>query len=100
MTEMKVLVTLNIPEVGIDLLKQEGLQVEVWRDERPLTTQELLEKSRDCQALLATGSNLIDRKFLDQSRHLKIISQCVICTSQLLQAAGVTSSQEHIWDLN
>jgi glyoxylate reductase len=75
MTEMKVLVTLNIPEVGIDLLKQEGLQVEVWRDERPLTTQELLEKSRDCQALLATGSNLIDRKFLDQSRHLKIISQ-------------------------
>ena len=72
---MKVLVTLNIPEVGIEMLKDEGLQVEVWREERPLTHQELVEKSKDCLGLLSTGGNAINKEFLDVCSHLKIISQ-------------------------
>ena len=72
---MKVLVTLNIPEVGIDMLKNEGLEVEVWREERPLTQQELVEKTKDCTGLLSTGSNTINQQFLDRCSHIKIISQ-------------------------
>ena len=72
---MKVLVTLNIPEVGINMLKSAGLQVEVWREERPLTSDELRQKCQDCQALLATGMDTVNREFLDQCSHLKIISQ-------------------------
>ena len=72
---MKVLVTLNIPEVGIDMLKNEGLEVEVWREERPLTHQELVEKTKACTGLLATGSNTINQQFLDRCSHIKIISQ-------------------------
>jgi glyoxylate reductase len=72
---MKVLISLNIPEVGIDMLKQEGLEVEVWRDDRPLSNAELVEKCQGVQALVSTGSNAIDRDFLHQCSHLKIVSQ-------------------------
>lgn len=72
---MKVLVTLNIPEVGIEMMKQEGLQVDVWRDDRPLTREELVERSQHCEALLVTGMDSINREFLKKCSHLRIISQ-------------------------
>jgi glyoxylate reductase len=72
---MKVLVSLNIPEVGIEMLKQEGLEVEVWREEQPMSNQELVKRCQDVQALVSTGSNTIDKDFLHQCSHLKIISQ-------------------------
>ncbi len=72
---MKVLITLNIPEVGIEMLKNEGFQLEVWRHEQPMTPSELIEKSQDVQALLATGLDSINKNFLQRCTHLKIISQ-------------------------
>ena len=57
------------------MLKNEGLQVEVWREVRPLSHQELVDKSMDCQGLLSTGSNAINKEFLDKCSHLKVISQ-------------------------
>ena len=72
---MKVLITLNIPEAGIDMLKNEGLKVEVWRHDQPMTPSELVEKCQDVQALLATGMDNINKKFLHKCTHLKIISQ-------------------------
>lgn len=72
---MKVMITLNIPEAGIYLLKKEGLQVEVWRQDQPMTPSELVEKCQDVQALLATGMDNINKKFLQKCIHLKIISQ-------------------------
>ncbi|GJM29412.1 MAG: hypothetical protein DHS20C17_20470 [Cyclobacteriaceae bacterium] len=72
---MKVLVSLNIPEVGIELLKQAGLEVEVWREVRPMTAEELVETCQDVQALITTGSNKINGDFLQKCSHLKVISQ-------------------------
>ena len=72
---MKVLVSLNIPEAGIDMLKQEGLEVEVWRNDQPLTNSQLVEKCQDVEALLSTGMNSINRDFLKQCSQLKIVSQ-------------------------
>lgn len=69
------MITLNIPEAGIEMLKDEGFQVEVWRHEQPMTPSELIEKSQDVQALLVTGLDSINKNFLQQCTHLKIISQ-------------------------
>jgi len=71
---MKVLVTLNIPEVGIEMLSKEGLQVEVWREDQPISKSQLVKKCKDIQGLLVTG-NRVDKDFLNQCGHLKIISQ-------------------------
>jgi glyoxylate reductase len=40
-----------------------------------MTTDELVEKCQGVQALLATGSNKIDRDFLQRCSHLEVISQ-------------------------
>lgn len=72
---MNVLITLNIPEAGIELLKKEGLQVDVWRHDTPMTPQELVEKCQNFQALLTTGMDSINKDFLQKCTHLNIISQ-------------------------
>ena len=56
------------------MLKNEGLQVDVWRQEEPMTTSQLIDKCKDVQGLLVTG-NRIDKAFLNECSHLKIISQ-------------------------
>ncbi len=72
---MKVLVTLDIPEVGIENMKNAGLDVTVWREGRPMTKEELAEKAKGFDALLTTSSDKLDSRFLSANSHLKIISQ-------------------------
>ncbi len=72
---MKVLITSNIPETGIKMLKNEGIQVEIWRQDQPMTPQELVKKCQDFQALLTTGMDSINKGFLQKCTHLNIISQ-------------------------
>lgn len=74
-SRMKVLVTLDIPSVGIENLKKEGLEVAVWEEGRPMTPDELLEQAKKADALLSTSSDKLDSQFLRASSHLKIISQ-------------------------
>ncbi|WP_114781539.1 2-hydroxyacid dehydrogenase [Botryobacter ruber] len=71
----KVLVTRDLPDVGVDLLRQEGFEVTVWTKNRPMTQAELLEEARQHDALLCTSADRIDAAFLDSCRHLEIISQ-------------------------
>ena len=71
---MKVLVSLNIPEVGIEMLRKANMEVDVWQDDTPMTQTRLIEKSGKNDALLCTTMDRIDAFFLEKSRHLKIIS--------------------------
>ncbi len=57
------------------MLKQAGLEVEVWRDDKPLSNTELVAKCQGVEALVSTGMNAIDSTFLHQCSHLKIVSQ-------------------------
>ena len=50
---MKVFVTRKIPEKGIEILKNAGLDVEVWEDELPPPREVLMEKVKDLDALLS-----------------------------------------------
>ena len=70
----KVLVTREIPEIGLDLLKNEGFEPLVREASRPFSSAELLEEARDFNYLLITSKEKLDRKFLEQNRHLKVIS--------------------------
>ena len=75
---MKVLVCLDIPEIGIALMKKEGLEVTKWDKERPMTPKELDDLTQKHDALLSTGSYRIDVPFLKKHSHLKIISQYAV----------------------
>ncbi|WP_400073251.1 2-hydroxyacid dehydrogenase [Zobellia russellii] len=72
---MKILVPLNIPDKGIDLLKSEGLEVTKWTKDRPMTKEELYEAVAKHDALLSTSNYKLDADFLNANSHLKIISQ-------------------------
>lgn len=73
--EIKVFITRQIPEKGIDLLRNEGFTVNVWSHERPMTAAELVEEAQRHNALLSTGPDKIDASFLNTCKHLEIISQ-------------------------
>lgn len=75
MCKMKVLVSLNIPETGIEMLRRANMEVTVWTDDLPMTPGKLIELSKQHDALLCTGADAIDKQFLTECSHLKIISQ-------------------------
>ncbi len=72
---MKILVSLNIPEIGINMLREEGLEVKVWNHDQPMTYDQSLTAAKEHDILLSTGANKIDANFLDSNKHLKLISQ-------------------------
>lgn len=71
----KILATRIFPEVGIQLLKDEGFSVTVWNENRLMTRQELVENAKSHNALFCTLTDKIDKEFLEQCNHLEIISQ-------------------------
>jgi len=76
--EIKVFVTREIPEVGIQLLKNEGFHVSVWPHDRPMSPEELIEEAKKANAVLTLLTDRIDVHFLNQCSHLNIISQFAV----------------------
>lgn len=73
-SEIKVLVTREMPEIGIDLLKKEGFAVTVLPDV-PMDLTDLIAKVAGFDALLSVGHNKLNKDALSQCSHLDIISQ-------------------------
>lgn len=75
---MKVFVSLNIPDIGIEMMKKEGLEVEKWTEDRPITKDQFTAAVKNCDALLSASANTLDAGFLRDNPHLKIISQYAV----------------------
>jgi glyoxylate reductase len=73
--QVKVFVTRDIPSIGIDLLKEQGFIVEVWPHEWPMTSAELIEAGKKTNAMLTLLTDSINKNFLNECKHLDIISQ-------------------------
>lgn len=75
---MNVLVSLNIPDIGIELMRKEGLKVTKWTEDLPMSPDEFNKEVKNYDALLSTSNYKIDAEFLRQNKHLKIISQFAV----------------------
>jgi glyoxylate reductase len=73
--EIKIFITRDIPAIGIDLLKKEGFIVSVWPYDKPIGIQELIEEGKKANALITITTDTISSYFLNECRHLEIISQ-------------------------
>lgn len=71
---MKVFITRQIPEVGLQNLRNAGIEIFQWQEKRELTQPELIEHAKQSDALLSAGYNKIDAYFLEQCSHLKVIA--------------------------
>lgn len=70
----KVLVTLDIPEKGLNQLRQAGYELTVGDSESPFSYDELLNLAADFEYIIPSSKDKIDRNFIEHNRQLKVIS--------------------------
>jgi len=76
--EIKVLVTRNIPVLGVEMLRKEGFSVTAWSLERPMTEQELIAESKKHNVILCVSADNIGTNFINTCSHLEMISQFAV----------------------
>ncbi|MGF9964967.1 2-hydroxyacid dehydrogenase family protein [Bacillus rhizoplanae] len=68
----KILVAGQIPEIGLQLLR--GHEVEMYDKEELISTEELVKRVQDKDALLSLLSTKVTEEVIDAASHLKIIA--------------------------
>lgn len=74
-SDTKIFVSSVLPAIGIDMLRAADFQLMTWDDPTPVPQNILIEKAKECNALLCTLTAKIDTHFLQECKHLEIISQ-------------------------
>jgi len=77
-SDIKILVTRNIPLIGIEMLRSEGFSVTAWSLERPMTYQELISESKKHTVILCVSADNIGTDFITTCPHLEMISQFAV----------------------
>ena len=75
---MKVFITRQVPSVIKQAFIDQGFQTAEWTERRNLTPEELIRYAKESDGLFSVGSNRIDRSFLQECRHLKVIALCSV----------------------
>lgn len=71
---MKVYISRNIPNQAIEVLEEYGFEVEINKDNRILTQQELIDACQHVDVLLNVGHADLNAYFLESCKHLKGIA--------------------------
>ena len=74
---MDIFVTRRIPQAGIDLLKKHH-QVNVNKQDRVLTKQEIIEHSKDADGLLCLLTDTIDKEVISSLSKIKMIADYAV----------------------
>lgn len=79
MEKFKVFVARRIPEIGIEMLKKAGFDVDVNEDEdKVLTKLELIDKVKNKDALLSLLTDKVDEEVLSSAKNLKIVANYAV----------------------
>ena len=62
---MKVFLTREIPEAGINLLEKKGFEVFVYKKDKPITRKEFMRGIKDCDAVIPLLTEKIDKEAID-----------------------------------
>ncbi len=71
---MKVLITKPIPAVGIEMIWNSGHEVTIIEENSILSKEELIEQSKQHDAIICVGGYKLDKNYLNECRHLKVIA--------------------------
>ncbi len=75
---MRVFLTRRIPEDGLRILRDAGLDVNIFKEDRQPTKEEIIEGVRDANALISLLSDAIDREVMDSAPKLKVIGNYAV----------------------
>ena len=71
---MKVFISGNIASVGIKELEENNISITQWKENRQITSEELIEACQGQDGLISVGPNKINAEFLKACSHLKVIA--------------------------
>jgi len=75
---MKVFVSSIIPEIGIEILKKNGIEVIQNKSYLPIDKKTFIKKAQDCDGILVLLANKIDKELMDGLPKLKVISNYAV----------------------
>ena len=75
---MKIFITDKILNNTSNILEEKGHEVHVHNGDSPITAEELMTHARESDALITMLSDKIDREFLEQNQHLRVISNYAV----------------------
>ena len=75
---MKVFITKKLPGNIETLLKKNGFDVKVHKNEKPISKEKLMKKSADADALICLLTNKIDKEVIDNFKKCKIIANVAV----------------------
>lgn len=77
MKKWKVLVTRQIPNAGIELL-EEFCDLDINKEDRPLTKEELMDKVKDKDGVLSLLNDSIDKDVIEAAKNCKIFANYAV----------------------
>jgi len=75
---MRIFITRQIPEIGIELLKKKGFEVSVYKKDNSISKSELKKQVKDCDGLISLLSDKIDKEIIDSMNQCKIIANYAV----------------------
>lgn len=71
---MKVFISGNIASIGLKQLEENNIEITQWKENRQITSEELIKACQDQDGLISVGPNKLDINFLNACKHLKVIA--------------------------
>ena len=75
---MKVFITRELPEIAFRMLKQNKISFDYYSKDQPIPRKLLLQKVKNCEALIPLLTEKIDREVMDQMPNCKIIANYAV----------------------
>jgi|APIni6443716594_1056825.scaffolds.fasta_scaffold181935_1 glyoxylate reductase len=75
---MKVFITRELPEIAFRMLNQNKISFDYYKIDQPIPRKLLLQKVKNCEALISLLTEKIDREVIDQMPNCKIIANYAV----------------------
>jgi glyoxylate reductase len=75
---MNVFITRELPEIAFNLLKKNRITFDYYKKDQPIPRKLLLQKVKNCHALISLLTEKIDREVIDRMPNCKIIANYAV----------------------
>lgn len=75
---MRVFITRELPEIAFELLEKNKISYDYYKKDQPIPRKILLQKVKNCEALISLLTEKIDKEVIDQMTSCRIIANYAV----------------------
>lgn len=75
---MKVFITQEIPEPGIELLKRMGFEVSIYKKDKPIPRKDFIKEIKNCDAVITLLTDKVDKEVINKMKNCKVIANYAV----------------------